>query len=157
MDPRFTRKQFVSSLVEVTSVAISHGRLEDAESVLIAVRQLRPKLNELDALEAWILIKRGHWHDAIRVLNKLDASTSNWSLGKALMAFCQFAVGDPSWSISANEVLENNPGDEAAGLVKLLMGKDEGPAEAEAPAATAPSSFADYDPRSMQQAAFLRA
>jgi len=69
------------------------------------------------------------------------------------MAFCQFAIGDPAWSISANEVLEGNASREAAGLVRLLMGKDEGPAESEPGVEI---SFADYDPRSAS-ANFLRA
>lgn len=157
MDPFFTRKPFIAALIEVISTAITHNRLEDAETVLAGVRVLRPRLAELDTFEAWIAIKRGHWQDAIRTLHKLDATASNWSLGKALMAFCQFAVGDAGWSVSANEVLEGNSTDEARGLVKLLMGKDVGPAE-EAESASAPAaSFADYDPRSMHHAAFLRA
>jgi type III secretion protein HrpB1 len=122
--------------------------------VLAGVRVLRPGLGELDTFEAWIAIKRGHWQDAIRILHKLDANTSNWSLGKALMAFCQFAIGDPAWSISANDVLEGNASREAAGLVRLLMGKDDAPADQE-PAMEI--TFADYDPRSASSASFLRA
>ena len=72
------------------------------------------------------------------------------------MAFCQFAVGDSGWAVSANEVLEGEATQEARGLVKLLMGKDSGPADADAETSTA-TSFADYDPRSMHHAAFLRA
>lgn len=154
MDPFFTRKPFIAALIEVISSAITHNRLEDAETLLAGVRVLRPRLAELDTFEAWIAIKRGHWHDAIRTLHKLDASAQNWSLGKALMAFCQFAVSDAGWSVSANEVLEGESTQEARGLVKLLMGKDA--TEAEAEMSTAPS-FADYDPRSMHHAAFLRA
>lgn len=158
MDPFFTRKPFIAALIEVISTAISHNRLDDAESVLAGVRVLRPRLAELDTFEAWIAIKRGHWHDAIRTLHKLDATAHNWSLGKALMAFCQFAVGDSNWSVSANEVLEGESTAEARGLVKLLTGKDAGPAEPEPETAAAPAGgFADYDPRSMHHAAFLRA
>ena len=156
MDPFFTRKPFIAALIEVISTAITHNRLEDAETLLASVRVLRPRLAELDTFEAWIAIKRGHWHDAIRTLHKLDATAHNWSLGKALMAFCQFAVGDAGWSVSANDVLEGESTREARGLVKLLMGKDTGPADAEAEPSTA-ASFADYDPRSMHHATFLRA
>ena len=108
MDPTFHRKPFVRALIEIVSLGITHKRTEDAETVLVAVRQLRPHLTELDTFEAWIAISRGHWHDAIRTLNNLDANTRNWSLGRALMAFCQFAVGDPAWSVSANEVIEGD-------------------------------------------------
>lgn len=156
MDPFFTRKPFIAALIEVISTAISHDRLDDAEAVLACARVLRPRLAELDTFEAWIAIKRGHWQDAIRTLHKLDANTSNWSLGKALMAFCQFAIGDAAWSISANEVIEGDSTAEARGLVRLLMGKDSGPAETEQQAAPA-AGFTDYDPRSLHHGAFLRA
>lgn len=158
MDSFFSRKPFVASLIEVVSTAISHNRLEDAEAVLTSVRVLRPALAELETFDAWIAIKRGHWHDAIRTLNKLDSTASNWSLGRALMAFCQFAVGDSGWSVSANEVIEGNSTEEARGLVRLLMGRGDDAAEAEAsPAASSKVGFAEYDPRSMHHAAFLRA
>ncbi|MDR7149961.1 type III secretion protein HrpB1 [Hydrogenophaga palleronii] len=158
MNPFFTRKPFIAAQIEVISCAITHNRLDDAEAVLAGVRVLRPRLAELDTFEAWIAIKRGHWQDAIRTLHKLDASTQSWSLGKALMAFCQFAVGDAAWSISANEVLEGESTAEARGLVRLLMGPgaDELDADTEASTATA-TGFSDYDPRSLHHAAFLRA
>jgi type III secretion protein HrpB1 len=44
MNPLFNRKQFISALIEVISTAISHNRLEDAETVLAGVRVLRPGL-----------------------------------------------------------------------------------------------------------------
>lgn len=158
MDPFFTRKPFIAALIEVISCAISHNRLDDAEAVLAGVRVLRPHLAELDTFEAWIAIKRGHWQDAIRTLHKLDATAQNWSLGKALMAFCQFAVGDSAWSISANEVLEGESTAEARGLVKLLMGPGANDLnDDEDTAAAMATGFADYDPRAMHQSAFLRA
>jgi type III secretion protein HrpB1 len=158
MDPFFTRKPFIAALIEVISCAISKNQLDDAEAVLAGVRVLRPNLAELDTFESWIAIKRGHWQDAIRILHKLDASTKNWSLGKALMAFCQFAVGDAGWNISAHEVLEGESTLEARGLVKLLMGPSAGDNETETESSTASAvGFADYDPRSSHHASFLRA
>ncbi len=158
MDPTFHRKPFVRALIEIVSLGITHKRTEDAETVLVAVRQLRPHLTELDTFEAWIAISRGHWHDAIRTLNNLDANTRNWSLGRALMAFCQFAVGDPAWSVSANEVIEGDSTQEARGLVRLLLGKDLNVGEPEPEAASTPAaSFEDYDPRSLPHAPLLRA
>lgn len=146
MNPFLNRKPFIAALVEVISVAVSHNALEDAEHVLGAVRLLRPNLAELDTFDAWIAIKRGHWQDAVRILTKLDGGARNWTLGKALMAFCQFALGDPSWSATANEVLDTDPKGEAANLVRLLMGRDDPGTETElAP----PASFAEYDPRAL--------
>ena len=155
MNPLFTRKPFVGALVDLISLGISHNRLDDAEAILAIVRSLRPRLTELDTFEAWIGIKRGNWHDAIRTLHKLDASKPDWTLGKALMAFCQFAIGDPTWQVSANDVLETQSTGDAANLVRLLMGKDdvEEAEVAAVPAAPVPA----YDPNLFQQSAFLRA
>jgi len=155
MDANLLRKEFVSGLIDVLSQGISQNRLDDAEIVLAAVRILRPQMAELDTFDAWIAMKRGFWADAIRLLNNLDSSTSNWSLGKALLAFCQYATGDSSWTISANQVLENGKNAEAIGLVKLLLNPDSGDAAAvsEEPATTSASST--Y--QSMNNGMFLRA
>ena len=59
--------------------------------------------------------------DAIRILRNVDAAASNWALGKALMAFCQFAVGDAAWRASATDVVENGQSIEALDLVMLLI------------------------------------
>jgi type III secretion protein HrpB1 len=115
------RKELVSGLVDLLSQAIQHDRLEDAELVLACVRALRPRLAELDTFEAWIAMKRGFWPDAIRILRNVDAAAGNWALGKALMAFCQFALGDAAWRASATDVVENGQSVEALDLVMLLI------------------------------------
>jgi type III secretion protein HrpB1 len=122
MNPVLQSKEFVSGLIEIVSQGISHNRLEDAEVVLACVRALRPNLVELDTFDAWLAIKRGFWQDAIRTLRGVDSKTSNWALGRALLAFCQFAQGDDEWKFNANEVMTNSESKEAIGLVKLLMG-----------------------------------
>jgi len=121
MDSSLLRKEFVAGLVDVVSMGINHNKLEDAETVLIAVRGLRPRLAELDTFDAWIAMKRSFWGDAIRHLRNVDASASNWWIGKALMAFCQFATDDPSWQASANDVVHNSDSAEAIALVRLLL------------------------------------
>ncbi|MCW7540283.1 HrpB1 family type III secretion system apparatus protein [Aquabacterium sp. A7-Y] len=151
MDARFQRKDFVAGLVEIISQGISNNRLEDAEAVLCAARALRPRLAELDTFDAWIAIKRGFWPDAIRLLRNLDATASNWGLGKALLAFCQFATGDAAWSISAHEVLQNSQNAEAVGLVKLLLNQEDTPAD------PAPESTLAAGQPPVSQAAYLRA
>lgn len=156
MTPQLNRKQFVTSLIEVLSTAISHDRLEDAETVLSGVRVLRPKLDQLDTFEAWIAIKRGRWQDAMMILTALDATTPDWPLGKALLAFCQFATGDQSWTQRADEVLQSHPTGPAAGLVKLMKGQD--------PAATPEDEdtgsefeYTDFDMTGARHTSFLRA
>jgi type III secretion protein HrpB1 len=155
MTPQLTRKQFVTGLIEVLSTAISHDRLEDAEAVLSGVRVLRPKLDQLDTFEAWIAIKRGRWQDAMMILTALDATSPDWPLGKALLAFCQFATGDASWTRRADEVLQNHPTGPAAGLVKLMKGEDPAAATAEDDAGS--GDFGDFDLTVGPHTSFLRA
>jgi type III secretion protein HrpB1 len=156
MNPSLQSKQFVKGLIDVVSQGISNDRLEDAEAVLACVRVLRPKLVELDTFEAWISIKRGHWHDAVRTLRSIDSSSPNWALGQALLAFCQFALGDNEWTLNANEVINTSTNREALGLVRLLMGEEisetaVGASPAEANGASLGS------PDAMAAAAFMRA
>jgi len=117
-------KQTVSGLVDVIGLGISKGRLEDAEHVLAALRALRPRVAEFDTFEAWIATRRGYWRDAVRILRAMDAVVNDFSLGKALMAFCQYAMGDLAWRGTAERVMEldNNP--EAMALVRLLLDPD---------------------------------
>jgi type III secretion protein HrpB1 len=124
MNPSLQSKEFVTGLIDVISQGISHNRLEDAEVVLDCVRALRPNLAELDTFDAWISIKRGFWHDAVRTLRGIDSTSNNWALGRALLAFCQFALGDAEWSLNANEVMTNSGNAEAIGLVRLLLGQE---------------------------------
>jgi type III secretion protein HrpB1 len=158
MNPSLQSKEFVTGLIDVISQGIAHNRLEDAEAVLDCVRVLRPKLSELDTFDAWISIKRGFWQDAVRTLRGIDSASPNWALGRALLAFCQFALGDAEWSLNANEVMTNSSNTEAIGLVRLLLGQ-EGALDDYADAAASTEAPADVSttPVEMVPAAFMRA
>jgi len=121
MNAELQRGGLVCSLVDLTGLAISHDRFEDAEWVIGCLRVLRPKLVELDTYEAWIAMKRRRFDEAVRILRNLDASSPKWALGKALMAMCQFVLGDPTWLGNANDVMENGNDPAAIGLVRLLI------------------------------------
>lgn len=146
MDSLLQRKEFASCLIDVISLGINHDRLEDAETVLTAVRGLRPRLAELDTFDAWIGMKRGQWAEAIRLLRNVDASATNWWLGKALLAFCQFATGDVAWNATANDVVFNSDSPEAIGLVRLLLHPDEAHAP---PTETTPTERSPLETASM--------
>jgi type III secretion protein HrpB1 len=154
MDSSLQSKQFVTGLIDIISQGISHDRLEDAEAVLACVRALRPKLSELDTFDAWIAIKRGFWHDAVRTLRGIESESPNWALARALLAFCQFALGDNEWTLNANEVINSGSNSEAIGLVKLLMGEE----GADAPADTASAAEQPATPHaSIGSGSFMRA
>ncbi|WP_107314211.1 HrpB1 family type III secretion system apparatus protein [Burkholderia metallica] len=113
----------VKALIEVVTVGLQRNRIAEAEAVLAAVRVLRPKIKALETFDAWIALKRGQFRDAARILRTVDAEQSPLPLSKALLACCLFAIGDPAWSITANEVIEENSDPDAISLVKLLSGQ----------------------------------
>ena len=59
MNAKLERKELFCALVDVLNVAISHQMLGDAESVLQALRAMKPRMVELDTFEAWIAMRRG--------------------------------------------------------------------------------------------------
>ena len=122
MESRLDRKELFSGLVDALNLAVMHERLDDAERVLAGLRALRPRMLELDTFEAWIALKRGHWTDAVRLLNNIAESGSRGSgLAKALLAFCQCATGDARWASVAQQVVDAGDSQEAIGLVRLLL------------------------------------
>ncbi|WP_431045577.1 HrpB1 family type III secretion system apparatus protein [Roseateles sp. L2-2] len=149
------RKDFVSGLVGLVSLAVDRELLDDAETLLGAVRLLRPKVSQLDFFEAWIAMKRGHWTDAMRTLRNLDATAPEWSTAKAFLAYCQFATGDAAWRATAEDVLHTSTNAEALDMVRSLLNPDEAAAEAagdESDAAAPPALTID-----LSQMAYMRA
>ena len=147
MDTRLDRKEFFSGLVDAINLAVTHERLDDAERVLACLRALRPRMLELDTFEAWIALKRGHWTDAVRLLNNIADSGSRGSgLAKALLAFCQCATGDARWATVAQQVLDSGDSQEAIGLVRLLLHPELGVDMVGGPAAAAPTATSDPHP-----------
>ena len=122
-----TDKRVSSRLVDVLVLGIGHGKLQDSETVLGSLRALRPGMIELDALEAWICVQRSLWPEAVRLLRNLDARKDSWSLGKAFLAYALFFSGDPTWRVSANEVLETSSDTNAVALVQTMLHPDAPP------------------------------
>ena len=129
-----------SPLVDVLNVAISHQMLGDAESVLQALRAMKPRMVELDTFEAWIAMRRGYLQDAIRLLRHVDNRSKNAlsPFAKALLAFCLYSVGDPTWKMNAQQVIDDDENAAATGLVRLLFPDRMAEAEAQASSDSAP-------------------
>lgn len=132
IDSSLQRKDFVSGLVGLVSLAVDRERLDDAETLLGAVRLLRPKVSQLDFFEAWIAMKRGHWTDAMRTLRNLDATAPEWATAKAFLAYCQFATGDMAWRATAEDVLHSTTNQEALDMVRTLLNPEEAAKDGEA-------------------------
>ncbi|WAC71592.1 HrpB1 family type III secretion system apparatus protein [Roseateles sp. SL47] len=117
------RREFVQGLVEIASVAMSQNLLDDADEIVACVRQLRPKLDQLDFLDAWIAILRGEWQQATRIARAAIERSGDWPFGTAILAYCQYATGDPTWSINAERVLAQPEAGDARDLMRMLLGR----------------------------------
>lgn len=141
----------VTGLIEVLMAGINQGRLAESDTLLAALRVLRPRFRELDTFDVWLLIKRKRYIEATQVLRNLHGSSpemQNLPICTALQALCLYASGDDAWRISANEVLTRNDDPEAVALVNLLFGKGpDAPAEPELGSMTAAApAVADVAP-----------
>ena len=105
MNPKLERKPFVASLIGLVVAATDRELTDDAAALLAGVRVLRPRLVELDLLEGQIALKRQQYRDAIQLLRNVEDSPTQWSMAKALMAWCQYMARDPDWEINVNDIL----------------------------------------------------
>jgi type III secretion protein HrpB1 len=124
MDSRLERNELFCGLLDVLNVAIGHKLLNEAESVLDGLRALKPRMTELDTFEAWIAMRRGKVKDAIRLLQHVEAAATRNQItpfAKALLSFCLYSVGDPTWRSSAQQVIDDDENIAATGLVRLLF------------------------------------
>jgi type III secretion protein HrpB1 len=125
MNPFLLRKEFVSGLIDVLNLAIDQMYLDDAEVVLGSLRLLRPKLLQLDMFEGWIAMRRRRWDDAARILSNLNSALPEFETARAFLASCQYSSGDPSWRITATEILENSKNAEALDIVRTLLAPED--------------------------------
>ena len=116
----------VSALVEMLTWASRKGRLEEADRLLSALHLMRPNFAELNAYDAWLLIRRNRMADAAQLLRQLEGRELQPPFGPyvtALLAVCLSSLGDPSWRIYANQVVTRDEDAESVALVGLLAGK----------------------------------
>ena len=151
MNEFLNRKQFVCGLIEVINTGLTHYLDEDSETLLQAVRILRPNFPHLALFEAQLAMHRGKWDESIRTLYDLDAAVPNWMMCKALLAVCKYGLGDESWTVPANEVLAADASGASAQFVRSMLG-DALPESAGA--TTSGWSPAQGDPRMTQYAGF---
>ena len=121
MNPKLERKPFVACLIGLVVTATDRELIDDAATLLAGVRVLRPRLVELDLLEGQIALKRQQYRDAIQLLRNVEDSPTQWSMAKALMAWCQYMARDPDWEINVNDILlRSDAQPEAVSIAKRL-------------------------------------
>ena len=139
MIPKLEHKRFVNGLIAVLSCAISAHRIDDAQALLAAVRVLRPRLPQLDGLEASIAAQGGRWRDAIRLLDDLERDAPDWEVGRSMRAYCLWAAGDDRWQAAAEELLATSRDADTASFMNRLLAVAGSPA-ADASAAAGPAA-----------------
>ncbi|RZF23585.1 HrpB1 family type III secretion system apparatus protein [Paraburkholderia sp. UYCP14C] len=121
----------VGGLIETLSCALLNDfpTLEvdpcDIEMTLDALRLLRPRIAEIDTMEAVFYMQRGHWDRAIHVCSRVIDSAPHVSYAKALLAFCLSVKGDAGWRHCASEALAQNPDRDTRQLVRALEARSD--------------------------------
>jgi len=97
----------LGQLMVLLDLATKKGLLEEAAMLLPGIRAARPYMVELNMFEAHIAVMQGRYTDAIQLLRDVESSPTHWSHAKAMMAGCQFLIGDSEWERSVNDILTN--------------------------------------------------
>jgi type III secretion protein HrpB1 len=121
MDSKLTSKEVFCAATDALTLGLTHDCIDDAERVLACLRAMRPRIAELDTFEAWILMKRGHFQDAARLLKNVADSPHGGLQAKALLTYCLFVTNDEHWADSANEIIEQGNNPDATHLMQLLV------------------------------------
>lgn len=138
--------RLVAALVELLTWAARKGHLDEADRLLAALHLMRPNFVELNAYDAWLLIRRNRMADAAQLLRQLEGRELQPPFGPyvtALLAVCMSSLGDASWRIYANQVLARDEDAESVGLMNLLMGKRDKAEGASADETSSQSAAAD--------------
>ncbi|MCR4469763.1 MULTISPECIES: HrpB1 family type III secretion system apparatus protein [unclassified Burkholderia] len=118
--------RLVSALIEALMFGAKHGHIAQSERLLAALHVLRPEFVELHAYDAWLMIRRRDFAEAVRLLRTLEQRPLRGSFGPyvaALLAVSLCGLDDPAWRIYANEVADKNEDPDSVELVMTLMGK----------------------------------
>ncbi|MBW0447179.1 HrpB1 family type III secretion system apparatus protein [bacterium M00.F.Ca.ET.228.01.1.1] len=138
--------RLVSALIEALMFGAKHGHIEQSERLLSALHVLRPDFVELHAYDAWLMIRRRDFAEAVRLLRTLEQRVLRGSFGPyvaALLAVSLCGLEDPAWRVYANEVAARNEDPDSVELVMTLMGKQK--------AAPAAAAEAQIDRGALQQ------
>jgi type III secretion protein HrpB1 len=128
MEPIQCSNRLLGGLLEVLMYATRSGQFDNAQSLLTALRTLRPNFRELDLVEGWLLVGRHQYADAARILRELhngERAESVVPFASAMMALCLNALGDQEWHVYANEVLARDEDPDSVALVRTLIGVQE--------------------------------
>ncbi|GKT18775.1 HrpB1 family type III secretion system apparatus protein [Acidovorax sp. SUPP2522] len=121
MNPKFERKEFVTALIKLVYRTIAQGMNDEASDILAGIRTLRPKVAELDMIDGWISFRRGAYRECIQRVRTLENHPEQWGSAKAMIANCQYMLGDRTWEMTLNELEQGNAGPDALELVSGLV------------------------------------
>jgi len=121
MKPKFERKEFVAALIKLVYRTIAQGMNDEASDILAGIRTLRPKVAELDMIDGWISFRRGAYRECFQLVRGLENHPEQWDSAKAMIANCQYMLGDRGWEVTLNELEQGNASPDAMELVSGLV------------------------------------
>ena len=95
---------------------------EDVDLIVDAIRVLRPKMAQIDALIATKSMLFGRWHDAIPILRQV-AEKSDAAYVYAMLALCLAVTNDPEWQRIAEIANERDEKLDAQGFNQILFAR----------------------------------
>ena len=105
--------EVIGGLVEVVNIAVmdqfptSRVDIDDVEDLLVALRTLRPKVDEFDLFIGFAQIVRGKFRDAADTFGTLVAKSLCMPDSRAMQVYCMSRNENSDWHIAANELLES--------------------------------------------------
>lgn len=121
MDIPFDSQPLAKSLIDLVLLAAHADRSDDAAALMAGLKVLRPRLAELDLLEADLLMLRHQYREALLMLRGIEGSPTHGAIAKAMGATCLRLLQDPEWQVRAHEVQESAVAGPARALVERLL------------------------------------
>ena len=118
--------RLVSGLLDVLMYGAKHGDTEQSSRLLAALHVMRPDFVELYSYDAWFMIRRRDFAEAVRLLRGLEQRPLRGTFGPyvaALLAVSLCGLDDPEWRTYASDVMTRNEDPDSVELVMTLMGK----------------------------------
>lgn len=116
----------ISALIEVLMFGAKHGHIEQSERVLTALHVLRPDFIELNAYDAWMMIRNYDFAGSLRLLRELEQRPLRGAFGpyvNSLLALSLFGLKDPAWRVYAEDVVKRNEDPDSVEIANTMLGK----------------------------------
>lgn len=109
------------ALIDVVTAGLNAKLWNEAETVTQALKAVQPTKQKLALFDAMIAMGREQWLLALDHLVPLVAAFPEMEFCWSLMMKCMFSRGDLGWREVAQEIIERDPGSEAAVTARQML------------------------------------